>query len=354
MLCMVTVDDWMAARPTVDGLDIERQRDGPLLRLRSGETVLAEGDMAVVQRALVDVLTERHGDGRVSIPLPTMGGTQFWADVRWDGGWRVQRHALTGHFRLLDGEDVRRAWGTRLACRAALEQHRLEGDVATSPEHLVILLHGLGRSRRALKTLAERIAAQGLPTARLSYPSTRGTLAEHASDLNDVLAGLEGVARVSYVTHSMGGIVVRHALGLTDDGVKRPPPVRVVMLAPPSKGSAVARVLEDVPGFGLVMGPAAQELAHISLETLPAPPCPFGIVAAIRGKPDGANPLIPGDDDGVVGVDETMLPGADDTLIVRGLHTFMMDDPDVADATVRFLRTGWFLPEGEDGRAVEK
>ena len=35
----------------------------------------------------------------------TGGGKQFWADVWFFHDWRIQRHALTGHYRLLDGNE---------------------------------------------------------------------------------------------------------------------------------------------------------------------------------------------------------------------------------------------------------
>lgn len=50
--------------------------------------------------------------------LPTFGGTQFWTYYDWRNGWRLQRHALTQHWRLLDDKYVRKAWGTSAECRA--------------------------------------------------------------------------------------------------------------------------------------------------------------------------------------------------------------------------------------------
>ncbi|MGB0330618.1 MAG: hypothetical protein ACPGPE_02230, partial [Planctomycetota bacterium] len=50
-----------------------------------------------------------------NLALPTLGGSQLWADLAVEGGWRVQRHVWTGHARLLDRDDVRRAWGSEAA-----------------------------------------------------------------------------------------------------------------------------------------------------------------------------------------------------------------------------------------------
>ena len=43
--------------------------------------------------------------------MPTMGGVIFWDDIQECNGWRLQRNTFTGHYRILDPNDVRRAWG---------------------------------------------------------------------------------------------------------------------------------------------------------------------------------------------------------------------------------------------------
>ena len=40
-----------------------------------------------------------------------MGGAVFWNDLAEYNGWRVQQNTLTQHCRILDPDDVRRAWG---------------------------------------------------------------------------------------------------------------------------------------------------------------------------------------------------------------------------------------------------
>lgn len=47
-----------------------------------------------------------------NIPFPTMGGEVFWNTLASFNGWRLQQNMLTHHARILDPEDIRRAWGT--------------------------------------------------------------------------------------------------------------------------------------------------------------------------------------------------------------------------------------------------
>ncbi|RKY17837.1 MAG: hypothetical protein DRQ55_14850 [Planctomycetota bacterium] len=366
--------NWSNARPEVLGLTLQRRGAHSewrlLSRLSAGTTaddhagraatdrapqqVLAQGSLDACQRVLAATLLKRHGSGRINLPLPTLGGAQLWADVFWHGGWRIQRHVITFHHRLLDADDTRRAWGTAEACRAVFEQARADGRVPyQAPHQLVLLLHGLGRTRGSLQGLDDALRREGLHTLALSYPSTRASIEEHAARISGLIEQLEGVQRISFVTHSLGGIVARALLARPAGWRERLALGRVVMLAPPNRGSALAAALNGLI-FEAALGPSGQQLASDAIARLPAPPCPFGIVAAGRGTSDGYNPLLPGDDDGVVSVQEALLPGAADTLIVEGLHTFLMDNEDVHAATARFLRTGRFAEPADEHERLRR
>src|SRR5215207_4371886 len=58
----------------------------------------------------------------VNLPLPTLGGEQFWSDELVYQGWRIQQNVLSEHYRLLDPQNVRRAWGTAEQCQAAFAE----------------------------------------------------------------------------------------------------------------------------------------------------------------------------------------------------------------------------------------
>ncbi len=56
-------------------------------------------------------------DDPINLEIQTLGGKYLWADVHLLAGWRIQKNILTGHFRLLDDTDKRRAWGTYENCQ---------------------------------------------------------------------------------------------------------------------------------------------------------------------------------------------------------------------------------------------
>ena len=90
---------------------------------------------------------------RPNLPFPTLGGKQLWADRHWFAGWRVQQHVWTGHARLLDRSNVRRAWGSLEACEAALQAARSSGELQLSSERVAVVVHGLGRSRSSMSKM---------------------------------------------------------------------------------------------------------------------------------------------------------------------------------------------------------
>lgn len=279
-----------------------------------------------------------HEGERPNVPFPTLGGKQFWRDTWWREGWRVQTNVWTGHSRLLDASGIRRAWGTEEACL-------LRGDelAPESParDELVVLIHGFGRSDASLDRLARRLSERGFETACVGYPSTHGNIAKHAAGLDRLLSRLDPApARLSFVTHSMGGIIAR-ALNAPDVAWRaRSAPGRLVQLAPPNSGAALARVVKSIPGFGLLAGPALDDMTG-PLD-LPTPGLEIGVIAAGSMTDSGFNLLISGDDDGVVGVEETRLDQPHEHATIRGMHTIVMNQAQAVDLVDAFLATGSF------------
>ena len=286
-----------------------------------------------------------HKDRPINLPFPTLGGKQIWADVFIRGGWRIQRNVFSGHCRLLDRNNIRRAWGTQEQCREHFERIRHRYDVPAETGHVVILVHGLGRSAGAFTLLEDRLRREGFQTANVNYPSTRLGIAEHADNLLEIIKSLDGAKSLSFVTHSLGGLVVRELLARKSEEDGMLPARRLVMIAPPNKGSQVADRLKTLPAYRWLTGESGQGLTTEAAAKLPVPDVEFGIIAGGRGNNNGFNPLLPGDNDGLVTVAETALDGAQDFMLVRTTHGLIDDHPQTIDATLAFLRDGRFSPD---------
>ncbi|MFW6171284.1 MAG: esterase/lipase family protein [Planctomycetota bacterium] len=298
---------------------------------------------------------------KLNIPFWTLGGKQYWTDELIHGSWRIQRNVLSDHYRLLDPGNVRRAWGSRDACVACWRELKQEGDVEDLNRTVVILLHGLGRSRSSMKSMGQFLATHGdFTVLNFSYASTRSALAEDAESLARVLSHLEGVERISFVAHSMGNLVVRRLLedqlALSHGQGVDQRLHRVVMLAPPNNGAALAKRFQNNPLFKLVFGRGGRQFTRDWAdlrERLATPTCQFGIIAGGRADGKGGNPLLDGNNDLVVTVEETRLAGARDFVVLPKGHTFIMDDETVQEYTLRFLNRGHFISE-ERRRPIEK
>jgi pimeloyl-ACP methyl ester carboxylesterase len=301
-----------------------------------------ERSMGADEEPLVDPPSDR---AYPNLKLPTLGGRQFWGDVFYCRGWRIQHHVLTGHYRLLDPDDVRQAWGTAAACRSEWDRVRKEHGLTPDTGKVVVLVHGIIRSSKSFSRMRGSLRRSGYTVVGFDYPSTQVTIRDSAEYLQQVIHSLTDVSEINFVVHSMGGLIVRTYLQQESDPRIR----RMVMLGVPNRGANMANVVQNNPLFKLLFGPAGQQLIHDPegfIAGLPTPRFEFAIVAGARGTEDGWNPLIEGDDDGTVEVANTQLPGATDFMTVCGMHSFLMDREDVIDATTRFLTTGALRASG--------
>ena len=209
----------------------------------------------------------------------------------------------------------------------------------------VILLHGLARSDWSMAKIEKALTREGYCVQNINYDSTRKnieTLAEEA--IGPALEACPDEARVHFVTHSLGGILVRQYLQHQQIGNLG----RVVMLGPPNKGSEVVDNFRDFPGFHFFHGDAGLELGtgetsvpnrlgHANFD--------LGIIAGTRSINILLSRMIPGVDDGKVSVENTRLPGMSDHLEMDVTHTFMMRDDKVIEQVIHYLQQGRFKRE---------
>jgi len=209
----------------------------------------------------------------------------------------------------------------------------------------VVLLHGLARTDKSMKKLEKALIKQGYCVQNLRYESTRNNIEKLAEQtIGRALKQCPGDSVVNFVTHSMGGILVRQYLRNHDiENLGR-----VVMLGPPNKGSEVIDKLRDFPGFyffhgdaGLELGTGAtsvpNKLGHADFD--------LGIIAGTRSINLFLSRIIPGLDDGKVSVENTKLEGMRDHLEMEVTHTFMMRNKKVIKQVIHYLKTGKFKRE---------
>lgn len=205
----------------------------------------------------------------------------------------------------------------------------------------VALLHGLGRTARSMAPLARRLEAEGFAPRNIGYPSTRHRIEELARIVDGDLRPLAEAGPLHFVTHSLGGIVLRYWV----KELWKRPIGRVVMLAPPNQGSEVIDVFGRTPWFKWALGPAGQQLGT-GASSLPSAlgPVPFEC-GVIVGR-TSINPInwlvLPKPNDGKVSLESAKVEGMSDYLVVKTPHPLIMRSRNITNATVRFLREGRF------------
>lgn len=285
---------------------------------------------------------------KLQIDTKTFGGRQFWGDVKFFRGYRIQQNVLTGHYRLLDAKDVRRMWGSLKDCEEKLSAIAKEKQLKPMSGKAVILLHGIGRSSKSMSTMAAALEAEGYTAVNMDYPSTRIKLHDSAEYLDQMIKSLDGIDEINFVCWSMGGLLVRAYL--QNHAADRDPRIkRMVMMGTPNRGAEMANLLKTNAAYKLVFGPAGQQLVvdpDGTIAGLPVPDFEFAIIAGARGNDAGWNPFIPGDDDGTVSVESTKLPAARDFMTVNSLHSFISSNEESIAAVKRFFATGAFREDG--------
>lgn len=224
------------------------------------------------------------------------------------------------------------------------------------PPGCVVLLHGLGRTEASMERIEEALTEDGYTVANVGYPSRSAPIAELAAPA--VTAGLDicreaGAAPVDFVTHSLGGILLRQYLARHDI----PELGRTVMLAPPNQGSEAADAFRSVPGFGLVSGEAGYELGT-GEESVPLRlgPVDFdvGVIAGDKTIDPVSSLVLPDPDDGKVSVARTRVEGMRDFIVLGHSHAFIMRSDETIRQIRHYLRHGRFDHRGAETAGEER
>jgi len=242
---------------------------------------------------------------------------------------------------------------TGLAAFVALVLVSLEACVTTprtafaeapGASDCVVLIHGLNRSWRAMQPMAEALHEAGFSTVNVDYPSQAGSVEVLAPlAVNTGLNGCRdaGAKRIHFVTHSIGGILLRYAhqvAPIPDLG-------RVVMLAPPNQGSEVIDITRNWPTTEIFAGEAGLQLGT-DANSIPRQLGPvdfeLGVIAGTGSINFFMSAMLPAPNDGKVSVASTRIDGMDDFLVVDNSHHYITESEAVIRNTSYFLKHGMF------------
>ena len=230
-------------------------------------------------------------------------------------------------------------------CGIALTTTLVAGPLCAAPTECVILLHGLARSSHSMSKLEEGLREQSYEVANIDYPSRDHpieSLAPEAVDRGLTACRATQAARIHFVTHSMGAILVRYYLSKN----AIPELGRVVMLGPPNQGSEVVDRFGKVPGFEAFNGPAGSQLGtgpDSIPSTLGPVSYPVGVIAGTKSINWILSTALPNPDDGKVSVERTRVEGMADLVQIPASHPLLVRSSEAIRQTVSFIQNGAFV-----------
>ncbi len=206
----------------------------------------------------------------------------------------------------------------------------------------VILLHGLARTSHSMGKMEKALSQAGYQVSNIGYPSRKHTVEDLAKMVKErILEVSDEEDTLHFVTHSMGGILVRY--------IQKHDPLKnlgkVVMLSPPNQGSEVVDKLGDWKIFQWINGPAGSQLGTEEdglVKSLGEVNFELGIITGDRSINLILSLLIAGKDDGKVSVENAKVEGMDDFLVLHATHPFIMKNKTAIRQTIHFLHSGQF------------
>lgn len=222
-------------------------------------------------------------------------------------------------------------------------------------KELVILLHGIARTARSMRSIEKALQQQGYRTLNVDYPSRDGAIKSLAENVHQQILTYPEIEQftVHIVTHSMGALVARYLLAMPlFNNVQR-----VVMLGPPNQGSEVADLIMHYQPFKAFYGPALADLSthHASTQPFSALPahCQVGIIAGSISIDPICYFLLPRQNDGKVSVASTKIAGMTDHIVLPTSHSFMMYNKSVIQQIVYFIAHGDFLRSNTNTKDIQ-
>ena len=198
----------------------------------------------------------------------TLGGKQFWQDLFFYQGWRIQRN-LVGKFRLLDPWDIRRESGTLRKCQNAFIRYVEVYQMLKQKEKAVIFLHGWGRSKDVCKRMAERSESEGWLPVAINYPSLFKSPDVMVSHIGMLLDDLRNVKEVSFVAKGLGGLFLRILLAKNAEWQKNVKISKIIVIDSPRHDWGIISKLRKWKLGTKLLGPAMRLYEKNNISKLP-------------------------------------------------------------------------------------
>ncbi|MEA4918590.1 hypothetical protein [Proteiniphilum sp.] len=212
-------------------------------------------------------------------------------------------------------------------------------------EQKVYIVHGILGGAYEYGSMRRFLKKNGFEAEVFSYKSRKTPILKAGKNLYDRIKK-ENPSQISFITHSLGGLVLRAMLQYSLEDLNFPKIHRIVMIAPPNQGTISANYIHRYAFLRFIIGVNLRDIKDDKGSLAKKLPVDFstdvGIIAGISGHKWGYNPLIGEDNDGEIRPEETKLGTEKDFIIVKSNHIGILHNRKTIKLTAQFLKTGRF------------
>jgi len=275
----------------------------------------------------------------------TLGGMQFWGDIFLYKNWKIQFNSLNNKYRLLDSQNIRRCSGSFDKCLKAFHHYKNVYQMQKQNNHIVIMIHGLAGTRFRFKKLCNELNSNDIFAETINYPSTRAEFVANTKQIETALNSLEDVKEVSFITHGIGGLIIRELLNSDAIWLKNIKVKRIVQINPPNQNERLWNKMKQFAPIRYILGPMLKQCDSKNITKVATFPknIQFGILCThnpfvnkiVSIFPDSWQKLM-------FKKDDAFLVGAKDALNIKIWGINSCSNAKVTKACINFLKTGSF------------
>lgn len=212
-------------------------------------------------------------------------------------------------------------------------------------KHHVYLIHGYAGLGLEMQKINHALHKAGFSSEIISYPSLVQDVDTVAHAIYQKIIS-DKPDTVSFVTHSMGALVARSIYQNIKPGDEFPYIDKMVMIAPPNKGTPIADFFIQSMLIKSLAGPNIANLTtdqETGASKYPIPKCDVGVILGIAKNQRGYNLFLEENNDGLILPKYAILGIEKDIAFVKASHTGILLLNKTSKLVISFLRNSSFL-----------
>ncbi|PUU90636.1 MULTISPECIES: alpha/beta fold hydrolase [Halanaerobium] len=214
----------------------------------------------------------------------------------------------------------------------------------------VILVHGYFKTEKDMFVLKAELEKRGFEVVTINLPLTfkklKSVLPLFKKEVEKIIAESETDAKINFVGHSTGGLLIRRFLAVTEYKNKIG---RIVLIASPNQGSKLAYFAKKhfKPFTSVFKTLSSIEINHVKKLELAA--AKDFEMAAIAGNNSNLflGRLLVKENDGRIRVESVKIPGLKDFIVLPYGHKDIHFQEETADLVADFFESGSFNLESK-------